>query len=81
MAWMYLTPIFYPVESLPNVVRFCITHLNPLYYYVKQFRDIVYAGTLPQWEYVVAGCVAAMIMLVFGTYKFLKKQDRFILHV
>ena len=81
MAWMYLTPIFYPVEALPELVRWCITHLNPMYYYVKQFRDIFYAGILPQAEYVIAGCVAAFVMLIFGTGIFLKKQDKFILYI
>ena len=81
MAWMYLTPIFYPIEALPELVRWCITHLNPMYYYVKQFRDIFYAGTLPQMEYVIAGSAAALIMLIFGTGIFLKKQDKFILYI
>ena len=81
MAWMYLTPIFYPIEGLPEMVRNVISYANPLYYYVKQFRDIIYFGTLPQMEYVIAGCIAAVVMLVFGIFKFLKKQDRFILHV
>lgn len=81
MAWMYLTPIFYPVESLPESVRWGITHLNPMYYYVKQFRDIFYAGTLPQGQYVLWGSIAALVMLVFGTATFLKNQDKFILHI
>ena len=81
MAWMYLTPIFYPIESLPQTVRFAILYFNPMYYYTKQFRDIFYIGTFPQWEYVIAGCIAAIVMLVFGTGMFLKNQDRFILHI
>lgn len=81
IAWMYLTPIFYPVDALPQTVYWCITRLNPMYYYVKQFRDIFYSGNLPQIEYVVAGSVAALVMLVFGTVVFLKKQDKFILHI
>lgn len=81
MAWMYLTPIFYPIEYLPNTVRFVVTHCNPLYYYVKQFRDIIYLGVLPEWEYVLAGCLVALVMVLLGTLSFLKKQDRFILYV
>ena len=81
MAWMYLTPIFYPIESLPQSVRFAITRFNPMYYCVKQFRDIFYVGTLPSWEYLLAGCVAALAVLMFGTWKFLRNQDRFILHI
>lgn len=81
MAWMYLTPIFYPIESLPQTVRYAITHWNPMYYYVKQFRDIFYAGIFPQIEYVIAGCLAAAIMLIFGIVMFLENQDRFILYI
>lgn len=81
MAWMYLTPIFYPVEALPQTVHFAVTHFNPMYYYVRQFRDILYSGVLPQGGYVLAGCAAAVVMLVFGTGMFLKNQDRFILYI
>lgn len=81
MAWMYLTPIFYPIESLPESVCWCITHLNPMYFYVKQFRNIFYDGTLPQSEYVIGGCIVALLALIFGTGIFLKNQDYFILHI
>lgn len=81
IAWMYLTPIFYPIESLPETVRFVITRFNPMYFYVKQFRDIFYTGILPQGEYVLAGCAAALVMLMLGTGMFLKNQDRFILYI
>lgn len=81
LAWMYLTPIFYPVESLPSTVQYAVTHFNPVYYYVKQFRDIIYLGIPPQGKYIFAGVVAALLMLVFGTGMFLKNQDRFILHI
>lgn len=46
-AWMYLTPIFYPIDSLPNDLQLLIKGLNPLYYYIAQFRDLVYYGRLP----------------------------------
>lgn len=81
MAWMYLTPIFYPIESLPGTVQFVVRWMNPMYYYVKQFRDVVYFGVLPQWEYVLLGSVVALLMLVFGTGLFFKNQDRFILQI
>ena len=81
MAWMYATPIFYPVESLPDVVRWFVVHLNPLYFYVAQFRDIIYYQQMPHWGLVLAGCISALLMLVFGIESFVKKQDRFILYI
>ena len=38
-AWMYASAIFYPVDILPNWLKFIVENLNPLYIYIKQFRD------------------------------------------
>ena len=82
-ALFYLTPIVYPISKLkkrPNLV-FCVTHLNPLYYYVEQFRDVVYLGKLPSAYYFVGGWVLAFGMLVIGVYFFQKYKDKFILYI
>ncbi len=81
MAWMYLTPIFYPIEALPKIVRDIIVHFNPLYYYIKQFRDIFYIGTFPEIKYIFMGSIMSIIMLFLGIAIFLKKQEQFILHI
>jgi lipopolysaccharide transport system permease protein len=80
-AWMYLTPIFYPLEALPEWLIWVVKHLNPMYFYVGQFRDLVYLGTLPGPTIVIAGCVAAVVMLCIGIWSFLKSQDNFILYI
>ncbi len=40
VAWMYLTPIFYPVSMLPEWVA-KIVNLNPLTAYVEMIRDVI----------------------------------------
>lgn len=80
-AWMYLTPIFYPIESLPEKVIWVVKHLNPMYFYVGQFRDIAYYGNIPGPKIVFAGCVTALLMLILGVKSFLKTQDKFILYI
>ena len=80
-AWMYLTPIFYPIESLPPKVLWAVKHFNPMYFYVGQFRDLVYYGRMPGHMIIMAGCVTAMLMLVIGIWSFLKNQDNFILYI
>lgn len=80
-AWLYLTPIFYPIESLPKGVQWGIMHLNPMYFYIRQFRDLIYTRTMPDPFYIVSGCVAAGVVLVLGIWSFMKNQDRFILHI
>lgn len=80
-AWMYLTPIFYPIESLPSNVAWIIKHLNPMYFYVGQFRDLVYSGRMPGPVIILAGCVTAIVMLVIGIWSFKRSEDRFILYI
>ena len=80
-AWMYLTPIFYPIESLPEIIRFIIMRFNPLYYYVTQFRDVTYTGQLPSAQLFWGGWIMAILMLLFGIWTFQKNKDKFILYI
>lgn len=80
-AWMYLTPIFYPIESLNGKVLWFVKHCNPMYFYVGQFRDIVYYNRMPGNTIIFAGCTAAFLMLIIGTKSFLKNQNNFIYYI
>ena len=80
-AWMYLTPIFYPLEALPSWLIWVVKHCNPMYFYVGQFRDLVYTGTMPGPTILLAGWGAAFIMLAVGIWSFTRSQDKFILYI
>jgi ABC-type polysaccharide/polyol phosphate export permease len=76
-AWMYLTPIIYPVEVLPEPVRFLITHLNPMYYLVELYRMAVYYGRFPTWEELLPAVVISISTLIAGWWLFARKSDEF----
>ena len=80
-AWLYLTPIFYPIEALPESVMWFVKHCNPMYFYVGQFRDLMYAGQFPGPKILFAGCVTAVLMLFIGIASFLRNQNKFILYI
>lgn len=81
-AWLYLTPIMYDVEKLPTQwLRTFIKVLNPLYYYVAQFRDLVYYGQIPGSRIFWGGWIMAILMLIFGTWSFQRSKDKFILYI
>ncbi len=80
-AWMYLTPIFYPLEMLPAWLISCIKHFNPMYFYIGQFRDLVYYGRMPGHLIILAGCGTAVAMLLIGMWSFMRSKDRFILYI
>lgn len=80
-AWMYLTPIFYPIEALPNEVAWLVKHCNPMYFYVGQFRDLIYYGRFPGPTITLAGWITAICMLIIGIWSFSKTEDNFILYI
>ena len=80
-AWMYLTPLFYPLESLPHSLQLFIKTCNPLYYYVAQYRDLVYIGRLPGPRIWWGGWIIALVMFAVGLFFFHRKKDKFILYI
>lgn len=80
-AWMYLTPIFYPLEQLPEAIQMLIKLFNPMYYYVAQFRDVTLYGRMPGSRIFWGGWIMAIIMLIIGVWAFQKNKDKFILYI
>ena len=79
-AWMYFTPIFYPVTQLPEFAM-NLMRLNPLYQMLQCFREIVIYGTFPTWRRHAACIFFAVMALSIGVYVFRKKQGNLILHL
>ncbi|MEK3783969.1 ABC transporter permease [Paenibacillus sp. FSL R5-0810] len=79
-AWMYFTPIFYPPTVLPEKFQF-IFQINPLYYMVDYFREIVMFATFPSMRHNLLCFAIGLVAFLVGFYTFYRKQDKFILHV
>jgi ABC-type polysaccharide/polyol phosphate export permease len=77
---MYLTPLFYPVEILPEGMV-SVIGFNPIYHFVNYFRDLTLRGTVPGlWPNMV--CLGfSLAALCCGLYVFMSKQDKYILHL
>lgn len=80
-AWLYLTPIMYQVEFLPEKLQILVKGFNPLYYYVAQFRDMVYYGRFPGPRIFWGGWLIAFLMLFVGVWSFQRSKDKFILYI
>jgi len=80
MLLMYLTPIFYPVSTIP---QWALPYygLNPLYHFVDYFRSLALYGVIPGlWANTV--CVGfALASLCTGVYVFMSLQDKYILYL
>jgi lipopolysaccharide transport system permease protein len=64
MVLMYLSPIFYPVEALPEAFR-PFMYLNPLTHIIEAARATLIFGQLPHFgiltAYGIGGCIVAMV--------------------
>lgn len=79
-AWTYLTPIFYPIDIIPNKFRWLI-EINPIYYMVTYFRDCVLYGNIPSLQLNIICILYSVFTLIIGLWVFYKKQDKFILYI
>lgn len=79
-AWMYLTPIIYPVSILPQAMQ-TVIKFNPLYYYVDYFRQVVMYGSVPSLRMNLLCMGMSLAFLLLGFWVFKKMQDRFILFI
>ncbi|MDR2590278.1 MAG: ABC transporter permease [Oscillospiraceae bacterium] len=77
----FLTPIMYSVEATIQEAFLPFYGLNPLYHFVTYFRMLTMWNTIPDlWANMV--CIGyALASLCIGSYVFMKKQDRFLLHL
>jgi len=77
VGWMYITPVIYPVEILPESYRFWISNLNPMYYFINLFRAPLYYGRIPSMEEILPAVIFALAALVIGWLFFTHRSDEF----
>lgn len=80
VLWMYLTPLFYPVDIIPESLM-GIYSLNPMYQYVTFFRTLVLDAAMPTLAQ-FAWCFGyAFLFIIIGFVVFRKLKRNFILYI
>ena len=80
MGLMYLTPIFYPIEIIPQKYLWLI-RLNPLVYLFELARAPIYKGCMPSLHDVVISAACAVVAMVVGTTVFRRLAPGFYRHL
>ncbi|MDY6783713.1 MAG: ABC transporter permease [Cyanobacteriota bacterium] len=75
VAWIS-SPVFYPVEIIPEAVRPFIG-LNPLVPIIENLRQITLEGTIPDLTYLAGSLLNGLLILVFGWTFFQWLRPRF----
>lgn len=76
MAWMYLTPILYPVDRVPEDFL-QLFNLNPMTPITIAYRDILYYGKVPHMNTLLSATILGVVVLVIGRVVFSKLQRGF----
>jgi ABC-2 type transport system permease protein len=79
-AWMFLTPIMYPVDKLPPVLL-NLMKFNPMYHFVESFRTAALYGQFPTLNQHLRCIVMAAASVAIGSLIFNKLKSRFILYL
>ncbi len=80
IALMYMTPIIYPIEIVPDRFLWLIRG-NPLTLLFKLARDPVYYGTLPDMGVIVGSLAIATVALLTGWLVFHRLSRGFYEHL
>lgn len=73
-AWMYLTPIIYPLDIIPVQYRW-LFNLNPMYHLVTVFRAPICYKTVAPLNTVGIAALIAFTALVVGWWFFTRSAD------
>jgi len=91
-AWFFLTPVFYPVEVLPESrvllgitipLRRWVYILNPMASIIASYRSVLYGfidgspPVPPAWDFFSRTIVTALVFLVAGYLVFIRSSHRF----
>ena len=79
-AWLYLTPIIYPLTALPDAYRRILV-LNPMTHLVEAFRTPIYQGAIPSANVLITSTVAGFGTLLIGWLVFERYSDRVAYHI
>lgn len=86
LAWFFLTPIFYPLTTVPDRyvlwgvpvnVRAWLLRLNPMASIISSYRDLLYWGTSTAWDFLLRTAITSLAVLIIGYLIFLHYSPRF----
>lgn len=76
-AWYFATPILYKLKQFPVESQWLI-RLNPAFYFIELFHDIIYAGEWPRFGAWVLSAGIALATLGIGYAIFKSNEDKMV---
>lgn len=76
ILWMYLTPVIYPIEMVPDQYRF-IFKFNPMAVLVNAYREVILGGNMPKLSSLAIAATVSLLILYLGKKLFTKLEGYF----
>ena len=76
-AWYFATPILFPITKFTDSVQWRL-RLNPAYYFIELFHEVLYAGHWPRIGLVAAAALIATASLGIGYAIFKSHEDKMV---
>lgn len=76
MAWMYLTPILYTQEMVPEQYK-PLFNLNPMTPIIIAYRDILFYKRIPSLNTLIGASITGVVSLILGFILFNKLKKGF----
>ncbi len=85
-AWLFLTPVFYPINQVPQEIhvlgtqfnaQLWLRRLNPMASIVASYRNLLYYGEPTGLDFLLRTAVTALLVFVVGYWVFLRYSSRF----
>ena len=85
-AWFFLTPIFYPIDIIPQNatvlglsinLQLWVRRLNPMASLIASYRDILFRGAVPGFDFLLRTVVTCLAIFFIGYFIFCRYSHTF----
>lgn len=77
MAWIYMTPVLYPIETISDPEVQKLFYLNPMTSVIIAYRDILYYAKVPDFSTLLIALFFGVMSLILGELVFSRLKKRF----
>ncbi len=76
LLWMYLTPVIYPADLVPERFRI-IFQLNPMAVIINAYRQTILGGGAPNYSSIIIAFLLSLLVLILGLSYFKSREKLF----
>lgn len=74
ILWMYVTPVIYPADLVPEKFRF-IFQINPMAVIINAYRQVILGGGVPKFSSLIVATLVSFVILLIG-FSYFKSREK-----